>query len=138
MKTLKIAICVLLGFSPFATFTAEAEKPAVYFIAPASGAVLSSPISIQFGLRGMGVAPAGVQRDNTGHHHLLVNMPLDQLDLSQPLAANEHIRHFGGGQTETTISLPKGEHRLRLVLGDHFHRPHAEPVFSEEIIVRVE
>ncbi|MCO4759826.1 MAG: DUF4399 domain-containing protein, partial [Oceanospirillaceae bacterium] len=87
-----------------------------------------------FGLKGMGVSPAGVKKENTGHHHLLVDMeslpPLDQ-----PLGAE--VKHFGGGQTETTLTLPPGQHTLQLILGDHLHTPHNPPVVSDPITIEV-
>ena len=93
-----------------------AEGASVYFISPADKAVLSSPVKLQFGLRGMGVAPAGVVREYTGHHHLLIN--LEELpDLGASLPSTENILHFGRGQTEAEIELPPGEHTLQLLLG---------------------
>lgn len=114
-----------------------AEDAAVYFISPTDGAVVSSPVTVKFGLRGMGVAPAGVEKTNTGHHHLLIDV--DQLpDLTKPVPADANHKHFGGGQTETQIELPKGQHTLQLLLGDQFHIPHNPPVKSERITITVE
>ena len=84
----------------------------------------------------MGVAPAGVANPRTGHHHLLIN--LDELpDMDKPIPADENHRHFGGGQTETTIELEPGEHTLQLLLADHLHRPHDPPVISKKITITV-
>ncbi len=114
----------------------RAETASVYFIEPMDGQTLSSPVTVKFGLQGMGVAPAGVVRDNTGHHHLLIDV--DTLpDLTKPLPASEQVRHFGGGQTEATIELAPGTHTLQLVLGDFAHRPHAKPVVSKKITITV-
>ncbi|MBV6657718.1 MAG: DUF4399 domain-containing protein [Devosiaceae bacterium] len=118
--------------------TAAPEGAEVYFINPPDMASLSNPVTIQFGLRGMGVAPAGVEQDNTGHHHLLINMPLDQVDLEASIPADDNHRHFGGGQTEVTLDLPAGTHTLQLLLGDHNHIPHLPPVVSDVITVTVE
>jgi len=107
---------------------------AVYIIAPQHGAVVPETFTVQFGLRGMGVAPAGVQQGNTGHHHLLVNHE-GEVDASRPLGGD--VMHFGGGQTETTLTLEPGEHTLQLVLGDHLHVPHDPPVMSKRITVTV-
>lgn len=113
------------------------EGARVYFISPQDGDTVSSPVQVRFGLEGMGVAPAGVERADTGHHHLLINLEtLPSLD--SPLPASDQVVHFGGGQTEAEISLPAGEHRLQLLLGDHFHIPHQPPVLSETITIRVE
>ncbi|HEX4871586.1 MAG TPA: DUF4399 domain-containing protein [Nevskiaceae bacterium] len=130
---LKAAAEVKLASGP-----APSAAPAgarVYFIEPADGATLSSPFKVVFGLTGMGVAPAGVQNDKTGHHHLLINQP--PVDLGQPLPMTEQVLHFGGGQTETTVTLPPGRHTLQLVLGDWKHQPHAAPVASPLITVTV-
>jgi len=112
------------------------EGAVAYIVSPSSGETMQNPVTVKFGLVGMGVAPAGVNARNTGHHHLLIDVdPLPPLD--RPLPATDAIRHFGGGQTQTTLELPPGEHTLRLVLGDHNHVPHDPPVVSEAIRIRV-
>jgi hypothetical protein len=112
------------------------EGAELYFIAPQSGAMLRGEIAVKFGLRGMGVAPAGIQLDGTGHHHLLINLEaLPALD--QPIPADARHVHFGKGQTETTLKLPPGQHTLQLLLGDHLHRPHQPVVVSEKITITV-
>lgn len=107
----------------------------LYFIAPLDGARVTSPVRVKFGLRGMGVAPAGVEKDGTGHHHLLVNVPLPPLD--ENIIADENHIHFGGGQTETLIELPAGRHTLQLLLGDQNHLPHKPAVYSKQITITV-
>ncbi len=108
----------------------------VYFLSPEDGARVTSPVTVRFGLRGMGVAPAGVQAPNTGHHHLLIDV--DTLPPEdQPLPSNDHIRHFGGGQTQTELALEPGQHTLQLVLGDANHIQHQPPVRSEKITITV-
>lgn len=107
-----------------------------YIISPKNGDTVSSPFTVQFGLKGMGVAPAGVTNPNTGHHHLLVD--LDQMpDMNVPLPVTDNIRHFGAGQTETELTLPAGKHTLQLLLGDAVHIPHDKPVVSEKITITV-
>ena len=116
--------------------TAAPAGAEVYIQAPANGAEVSSPFTIRFGLRGMGVAPAGIEAPNTGHHHLLIDvdaLPPDNL----PLPATDQVRHFGAGQTETQLDLPPGRHTLQLVLGDALHIPHQPPVRSERITITV-
>ena len=107
-----------------------------YIISPKNGEVVGKSFTVRFGLVNMGVAPAGVKLPNTGHHHLLID--LEGLpDMGKPLAFSENIRHFGGGQTETEITLAPGKHTLRLLLGNYLHIPHKPPVFSEKITVTV-
>ncbi len=115
--------------------TAPAEAD-VYFLSPAQGMTVSSPITIRFGLRGMGVAPAGVELPNTGHHHLLIDVE-EPPSFDLPLPATDSIRHFGLGQTEVELELPPGQHTLQLVLGDRLHIPHVPPVVSERITITV-
>ena len=107
----------------------------VYIISPANGEEVSSPVLVRFGLSGMGVAPAGIANPKTGHHHLLSDTELPNLDA--PIPADEQHLHFGGGQTETLLELPPGQHQLRLILADHIHMPHSPPVVSERISIVV-
>jgi len=109
----------------------------VYIISPKNGATVHSPLLVQFGLRGMGIAPAGVKFDNTGHHHLLIdtNAPAD---LSAPLPSTDKIVHFGKGQTETVLTLAPGKHTLQLLLADSNHVPHQPPVISNKVTITVE
>ena len=109
----------------------------VYIVSPKNGAKVKSPVTVVFGLKGMGIAPAGIKFDNTGHHHLLIDSELPA-DLSQPLAANEKSVHFGKGQTETSVTLPPGKHTLQLVLGDSLHIPHDPAMYSKQITITVE
>lgn len=114
----------------------------VYFVNLEDGATVTSPVTVIFGLSGMGVAPAGTEAENTGHHHLLVNRPPfgegAEDELVNPLPADDNHRHFGGGQTQVTIDLEPGDHTLQLVLGDWSHVPHDPPVMSDPITVTVE
>lgn len=108
----------------------------VYFLTPSDGAELSSPITVRFGLSGMGVAPAGIAFAETGHHHLLINV--DELPaMDAPIPADARHVHFGKGQTEASVELPSGQHTLQLLLGDHAHQPHEPPMLSERITVTV-
>lgn len=113
-----------------------AESPSAYIIEPQDGAVVSSPVKVVFGLSGYGVAPAGTMKEHTGHHHLIIDAPLP--DLSKPIPADAHYKHFGGGQTETTVELPPGKHTLQLLLGDQSHVPHNPPILSKQITITVE
>lgn len=107
----------------------------LYFISPEDGATVESPVTVRFGLEGMGVAPAGVSTQETGHHHLIVDGELPPM--GAPIPSNETYRHFGGGQTQTTLELEPGEHTLQLLLGDASHVPHDPPVKSERITITV-
>ena len=128
---MKLIITVL---SIFLSFNAFSEK--VYFINIKNGDILKSPFLVQFGLVGKGVAPAGVDRENTGHHHLLINV--DKIDYNMPIPSSAQHLHFGLGQTETNLDLPSGKHILQLVLGDKYHVPHQPPLMSQRIEVTVE
>lgn len=113
----------------------SAPDAVVYIVSPKDGATVSSPVTVVFGLRGMGVAPAGVNQPNTGHHHLIIDRDAPPLD--RPIPADEHHRHFGGGQTETSIELEPGSHTLQLVLADYIHVPHDPAICSEKITITV-
>lgn len=109
-----------------------------YIVSPADGATVSNPVTIVFGLEGMGIAPAGTEMDNTGHHHLLINTDPGTLDQDSSLPATDQIVHFGGGQTQVSKDLPSGTHTLQLLLGDWSHVPHNPPVLSDVITITVD
>jgi uncharacterized protein DUF4399 len=111
-------------------------KVRLYFISPMNGETVSSPVTVRFGLSGMGVAPAGVEKENTGHHHLLIDTDLPKMD--EPIPSDDKHLHFGGGQTETRLTLPPGQHTLQLLLGNWTHVPFNPPVASDKITVTVE
>jgi hypothetical protein len=112
------------------------EGAAVSFVTPRDGAVVSSPFRVEFSIAGMQVVPAGTEAPGSGHHHVLVDTDLPDLDL--PIPADDHHIHFGDGSSTTELSLPPGEHTLRLLFADHLHIPHDEPVYSEPIMITVE
>lgn len=132
-----LAACVLAAPAMADTPRTPAPEGAkVYFIAPQDGATVDKTFTVKFGLKGMGVAPAGSEAPATGHHHLLVDVAeLPALD--KPLPASDNVRHFGKGQTETEVSLPPGKHTLQLLVGDKNHVPFDPPVISEKITVNV-
>jgi hypothetical protein len=110
----------------------------VYFITPRDGATVHGPVAVQFGLKGMGVAPAGIKFDNTGHHHLLIDTDQSELKLDASLPATEKIMHFGKGQTETTLTLAPGKHTLELLFADWQHLSFNPPLHSKKITITVE
>ena len=137
MYRLTFLILALCAFSVAAQERTPApENAELYFISPADGAAVSNPVTVRFGLNNMGVAPAGIKYDNSGHHHLLVDTELPALEF--PIINDENHLHFGGGQTEATLELPPGEHTLQLLLGDFAHIPHEPAVMSERITITVE
>ena len=131
---MKIKLLLFLNIF-FLSEAALANSPKVYFIEPANGAFVQETFKVKFGLENFGVAPAGYDIPNTGHHHLLIDTTLT--DLKSPIPADSKHIHFGKGQTETTITLEKGEHQLTLVMGNFAHIPHDEPIISETITVIV-
>lgn len=139
MRASLLAVAMVLGAgAALAGDTPAPPEAAVYFITPLDGDVLSSPVTVVFGLQDMGVAPAGVEKENTGHHHLLIDVPPPSGEaLNEPIPADDHHRHFGGGQTEASVELAPGKHTLQLVLGDWNHVPHNPPVMSKQITITV-
>ncbi len=123
--------------APVLAATPAPEGAKVYIISPQQGAVVSNPVRVQFGLSGMGVAPAGIDKPNTGHHHLMIDV-MKLPDLTQPLPSDERHRHFGAGQTEVELTLPPGEHRLQLIMGDKDHIPFSPPLISDPVTITVE
>lgn len=141
---MKLSVC-LAGLSALvlasgAAIAGQVPSPsgaAAYIVSPKDGDVVKGPVTIVFGLRGMGIAPALVEWPNTGHHHVIVDTPVPNGDKPIPKNDGKHHFHFGGGQTEGTIDLPPGRHTLRLVLADHQHYTHNPPVVSEPITITV-
>jgi hypothetical protein len=142
MNMIAITLFSALLIAPVNAFaeSMKSDAPAnaeVYFVQPSDGATVEGTFKVVFGLRNMGVAPAGVEKAGTGHHHLLIDTEVPS-DLSKPLPATDQIKHFGGGQTETEITLQPGKHTLQLLLGNYAHVPHSQPVVSEQITITVE
>ena len=127
----------LLAAPAFAERIPAPEGAKAYIIAPSDGSSVSNPVTIRFGLKGMGVAPAGVEKEKTGHHHLLIDVEPSSIDMENSLPADDNHRHFGGGQTEVTLDLPAGTHKLILLLGDRNHVPHDPPIISAPITIKV-
>jgi len=139
---------LLAGTTAFVSASAQAPAPAalprtaapqgakVYVVSPANGATVTSPVLVVFGLSGMGIAPAGMKADNTGHHHLLIDAEIPK-EVGMPLPSTDNIRHFGKGQTEASIELKPGKHTLQLVLGDLNHIPFDPVVASQKITITV-
>ena len=142
MKKIILLMATLIAFISAIAFANEviSESPEgakVYFITPQNGQNVSQAFKVKFGLNGMGVAPAGINVKNTGHHHILINTDISEIDFTKPLPSTEKIKHFGSGQTETELTLPKGKHTLQLLLGNYVHIPHDKPVMSEKIMIVV-
>ena len=133
-----LLIAALVGIPAMAlSETAAPPGASVYIISPKDGDTVTSPFKVQFGLTGMGVAPAGVEKPKTGHHHLIIDATLSAEELKQPIAADAKHVHFGGGQTEAMVTLPPGQHTLQLVLGDWSHVPFDPPIMSPVVTVTV-
>lgn len=136
-----LSLFAAITLSPASAFAGETPAPAtakLYFISPKDGDTVKSPVPVVFGLSGMGVAPAGIEKENTGHHHLLVDTPAPQGDtLNEAIVKDTQHLHFGNGQTETMLELAPGKHSLQLLLGDANHIPHKPPVLSAPITITV-
>ena len=138
----RLALATALSLASASAVVAADRTPSpagaeVYIVSPKDGAKVKGPVTVVFGLKGMGIAPAGVKFDNSGHHHLLIDTD-SPTDLSLPLPADDHNVHFGKGQTETTLTLAPGKHTLQLVLADYLHTPHVPAVISKKITIVVE
>jgi len=84
----------------------------------------------------VGVTHAGDDFQNSGHHHLLIDVT-EPLDGNEPISQDKSHLHFGAGQTEARIELPPGKHTLQLVLGDAKHYPFNPPLVSNKITIRI-
>jgi hypothetical protein len=135
-----IAAALLVLFLPAIAYAEPQATPSpagakVFIIEPKDGAIVSSPVTVKFGIEGMEVAPAGSDTPNSGHHHLIIDTEFD--NTGEAIPADDNHKHFGKGQTETTVELKPGVHSLQLVLGDKNHIPHVPPVTSELVNITV-
>ena len=135
-----ILICMILFFvSPVSSNDGQHsnKNKRIFFTNLSDGESVTSPVTVRFGIKGMSIVPAGINKPMSGHHHLLIN--LENLpDMTMPIHADKKNLHFGKGQTETIIELPKGKHSLQLLLGNYMHVPHKVPFLSEKIEIIVE
>jgi hypothetical protein len=116
--------------------TPSVKGASVYIIAPKNGDTVTGKVNVQFGLKGMGIAPAGVEMEGTGHHHLVIDKDTPALNDYLPVG-DAQVMHFGKGQTEVELTLPPGKHTLQLVFGDRDHKPHVPALVSEKITITV-
>jgi hypothetical protein len=138
MKLIILVVCaVFLSDATAHRYSGDDEQKRVYFITPSDGITTTNPVKIKFGATGINILPSGVDVPDSGHHHLLINV--DKLpDLKSPIPADSNHLHFGDGQTETELNLPKGKHTLQLLIGNYLHIPHSEPIISEKIVITIE
>ncbi|KGI77680.1 DUF4399 domain-containing protein [Oleiagrimonas soli] len=136
LAILTTACTAAMAAQPVLQATTRPSDAKVYIVSPRDGATVPRTFTVRFGLRGMGVAPAGVERADTGHHHLLIDVKTLPA-AGQAIPADAHHRHFGGGQTETVLTLSPGTHTLQLELADSRHVPFATPLLSRKITVHV-
>jgi hypothetical protein len=139
------ALLIVLGASLAFGAAAQAQQmpsPAgakVFIVNLKDGDTVTSPFKVEFGIEGMTVAKAGTMEPNTGHHHLFIDEVFDPANAAKPVPPNDvHHMHFGGGQTEATLTLAPGKHTLQLVLADGKHVPHNPPVVSQPITITVQ
>lgn len=131
-----VVATALSGTVALAGTTPISKEASVYIIWPKDGMVIKGgKLWVRMGLKNAGIAPAGVQKPNTGHHHLIIDAPLPPFD--QEIPADKHHLHFGAGQTEVRLELPPGKHTLQLLFGDFQHIPHNPPVYSKKITIIV-
>ena len=130
-----LSLSTTLVFAEGVPVSKSPEGAKVYIVTPSDGETVATEVLVVFGLQGMGVAPAGTDKENTGHHHLIIDGK-ELPDLDKPMGAD--VVHFGGGQTEMLIKLEKGKHTLQMILGNYLHVPHNPPVVSEKITINVE
>ncbi len=136
VAAIAVAICTIWGPAQAADRRPAPEGAVAYIIWPRDGAVIpGGKFWLRMGLSGAGIAPAGIDRPHTGHHHLIIDAELPPLD--QPIPNDKNHLHFGAGQTEVRIELPPGRHTLQLLLGDADHMPHDPPITSKKITITV-
>jgi hypothetical protein len=145
MKRFSLVAVLGLFLMPGSDAIAQSPQPywpagaKVFFVELKDGAVVKGPVKVVMGAKGIEIAPAGTDKPNSGHHHILIDTDLPNGEaLQAPLPADDNHKHFGKGQTETTLTLAPGKHTLQLVAGDGNHIPHQPPLVSEKITITVQ
>ena len=133
-KHFTYSLALLISFSAFPIIAEDCRtgNPEVYFIAPEKGAELTSPVKVIFGLKNFNISPAGVDKCDSGHHHLIIDADIRNLEM--PIPSSQNYIHFGRGQVKTEIVLSPGKHSLRLLMGNFAHMPQ---FYSEKIEIEV-
>lgn len=143
LRNVMLAVLFFLFFAPVISHAADnkvivtAASPHASFLNLKDGDTVTSPLNIKFGITGMTIVPAGTNKPNTGHFHLLIDTELTPEQMKLPIPKDDQHLHFGKGQTEATIDLKPGKHTLQVVMGDGNHMLHNPPVMSEKITVTV-
>lgn len=131
-----LVVCGFAGNQALADATPISKEAKAYIVWPKNGMVIyGGKLWVRMGMKNAGVAPAGIEKVNTGHHHLIVDAPLPPLD--QEIPSDKNHLHFGAGQTEVRLELPPGKHTLQMLFADHEHIPHNPPVYSDRITIIV-
>ncbi len=138
-KPRTLAIALLFSAAGATQAHSPGEDARVYFKNLKDGDTITSPFTVEFGIEGYGIVPAGTKdkrRHTAGHHHLLVDHPGNPA-LDEPIPHNNNCLHFDQGETRAELKLPPGKHTLQLLLGDETHEPTDPPLFSPKITVTV-
>jgi hypothetical protein len=102
-------------------------EPRVWFIEPADGADVTSPVRVRFGVEGYTVTRSGDPTPGTGHHHLIIDRdPWNSTDESgrrTGIPFDDNHLHYGDGQVETMVVLSPGTHTLTAQFADGRHVP---------------
>ncbi len=136
MKPLILFLSFIFSVVVYSDDSTNQKDKRLFFISPSDGDVVSNPVKIRFGVIGMKIVPAGINEPSSGHHHLLINVK-ELPNMKLPIPADKNHIHFGKGQTETDLNLPKGKHTLQLLLGNYLHIPHNKPLISDKIHIIV-
>jgi hypothetical protein len=136
MRVLNFLFIVYLFIPTLSFGEIYSQEKQLFFIKPSNGEEITSPFIVEFGISGMDIVPAGVDKPMSGHHHLLINVK-KLPNMKSPIPADSNHLHFGKGQTQTQLNLPSGKHTLQLLLGDYMHIPHEKPIISDKIEIIV-
>ena len=99
--------------------------PRVFFVTPADGATVTSPVHLEFNTENFQISPVPPgtpteTRPALGHHH--VGVDTDCLPVGEAIPRAAPWVHFGDGKNVIDMQLPPGQHRLTLQVGDDLHR----------------
>ena len=105
----------------------------VFFGNLKTGQKVKSPFKVEMGVSGIALDSAGIIRQASGHHHILIDRG-DSLTAGEVVPKDSLHLHFGNAQKEAEIKLGPGKHKLTLQYADGIHRSYGGKLATSVVI----